>query len=114
MAVLTVTQVTLAGTLLGAVAAGAGGDSFPNDGYTFFYVKNASGASINVTFDAPGALPPDQANAFDPDVLKPVAAGAERCFGPFTDKARFNDANGRVNVTYSAVTTVTVAAVRVY
>lgn len=114
MAVLTVTQPVLGGVLAAPVAAAGGGDSFPNDGYTIFRVINGGGSSINVTFDAPGAVAPDQANTFDGDVVKAVANGATRYFGPFTDKARFNDVNGRVNVSYSAVTSVTVEAIRVY
>lgn len=49
MATLALATASPAGTLLGAVAAAAGGDVFPNDGKTALYVKNASGASINVT-----------------------------------------------------------------
>lgn len=114
MAVLAVTTPTLTGTVAAPVAAAGGGDSFPNDGYTMFRVINGSGVSINVTFDAPGFTGPDQANAVDGDVVKPVGAGVTRYFGPFTDKQRFNDVNGRVNVSYSAVATVTVEPIRVY
>lgn len=112
MAVLTVNQPTVAGAVLGAVAAAGGGDSFANDGYTCLYVKNGGGAPITVTIDSPGAVSPPSAKTFDADIDITVAAGAEKIIGPFLDKARFNDANGRVAVAYSGVTTVTVAAIR--
>lgn len=114
MAVLAVHQPTLAVATWAPVAAAGGGDSFVNDGYTFLYIKNASGAPITVTVDAPGTTGPDQANAFDPDLVKSIPAGGERTIGPFVDKARFNDVNGRVNLSYSGVTTLTVLPVRVY
>lgn len=115
MAILTVIQPTLAGVSDALVSAAGGGDSFPNDGYTVFRVNNASGGALTVRFDAPGALAPDQAASFDADVQVSVPAGASRIIGPFTDKARFNDANGRVNVTYpGGVTSLTVGAIRVY
>lgn len=113
MAVLAVLVPNLTGALRAPVAPTAGtGDLFTNDGNTVLIVNNASGGSINVTFDAAGAIAPDQANAFDADVVKPVAAGASRIFGPFVDKARWNDANGQVKVICSAVATITIEAVR--
>lgn len=108
MAVLT---PVVAGGLTGAavvyVAAAGGGDSFANDGNTEFRVKNGSGSSINVTVNS--QTPCSQ--GFDHDIIVAVGAGAEKVIGPF-EKGRFNDVNGRVNVTYSAVTTVTVVPVK--
>lgn len=113
MATLTVLVPNLTGALRAPVAPTAGtGDVFTNDGNTVLIVTNGSGGSINVTIDSPLAVGPDQANAYDADVVKPVAAGATRIFGPFVDKQRFNDANGQVKVTCSAVTSVTIEAVR--
>jgi len=88
-------------------AASAGGDAFDNDGRTFFVVKNAGGAGITVTFDSLVL------SNFGTDVnpAPTVAAGETRIFGTF-DTTRFNDANGRVGVTYSSVTSVTVMAVK--
>lgn len=115
MATLVVLRPTLAGALRAPVTPTAGtGDVFDNDGYTVLVVTNASGSSINVTIDTPLAVGPDNANAFDSDLVRPVAAGATRVFGPFTDKARFNDANGQVKATISLITSVTIEAIRVY
>lgn len=111
MAILTVAQTSLAGVALGAVAAAGGGDSFPNDGATALYVKNGSGAPITVTADAPNA---DNFGVVDAshDSAVAVAAGAERLLGPYPP-GRFNDANGRVQLTYSGVTSLTVAPFRI-
>lgn len=103
MAVLTAATVSRAGTDVAGVAAGAGGDSFANTGKEFLEVKNGSGASITVTLDVQATL--EGMAVTDPTVA--VAAGATKIIGPFPTHL-FNDANGRANVTYSAVTTVTV------
>jgi hypothetical protein len=81
-------------------------DTFPNNGKRILHVKNASGSSINVTVDDPGSVSPANATAFNPDDTVAVPAGAERYIGPFPVE-RFNDANGNVNVAYSATTSVT-------
>lgn len=111
MAILAVAQTSLAGVALGAVAAAGGGDSFQNDGATALYVKNGSGAPITVTADAPNA---DNFGIIDNahDSPATIAAGAERLLGPFPP-GRFNDANGRVQLTYSGVTSLTVAPFRI-
>jgi len=113
MANLTAITPTTAGAVVtGATAvpvttAAGGGDSFDNDGRTVFIVKNASGGSITVTFNSLV-----QSNyGTDVDPVLTVAAGATLIAGPF-DPVRYNDANGRVGVTYSGVTSLTVQAVR--
>lgn len=108
MAILAVQVPTLAGFVLTPVAAAGGGDSFPNTGKEFFYVKNADVASKTLTFDSPGTCSFDAAAAAAHDAVVVVATVTERIIGPFPP-ARFNDGNGRVQVTYSAVTSVTVA-----
>lgn len=108
MAVLTVQSATRGGLISSFVGADVAGDSFPNDGHTVLRVKNGSAASITVTLNS--ARPCSQ--GFDHDEPVSVPAGAEPDIGPFpTD--RWNDVNGRMNVSYSAVTSVTVKAVRV-
>lgn len=115
MAVLAVASPTLAGTTMTPVAANAGGDSFPNDGLTFLYIKNASGGALTVTFDAlgPAAVSPEGAIAYNADVTVSVPAAGERLIGPFKDFGRWNDVNGRVVMTYSGVTTLTVLPIKV-
>lgn len=48
MAVLTPLLPSLAGVVSSDAAAAAGGDSFPNDGRTVLYVRNAGGGALNV------------------------------------------------------------------
>lgn len=109
MATLTSVKPTFAGVLLGAAAAAGGGDKFLNDGNVLLYVKNGGGGSINVTVAAPGT--PGGLTITAPVVA--VAAGAEKILGPF-DPKYFNDSSGYVNLTYSSVTTVTVAVIQEY
>lgn len=104
MAALTVREANLAGVSLGAMtAAQAGGDTFVNNGLVILVLHNPTGAGITVTADAPGVPALEGAQAFNPDVQKVVAAGALRdVWGPFP-AWRFNDSQGRVALTYSAV-----------
>lgn len=106
MAVLTVVSNTgnvFRSTLL--VAAAGGGDSFPNTGVERFRVRNSDSSSKTVTIVAqnPAGCPAGTAH----NIVQSVAVGDEMVIRNL-DPARFNDANGRVNVTYSAVTSVTV------
>lgn len=107
MAQLTVQETTLDGVTVTYAAAGASGDTFSNDGDTRLRVKNGSASAVTVTISSL-----QQCNqGFTHDVTVSVAAGAEEEIGPFAP-VRFNDGQGNVSVSYSAVTSVTVAAVR--
>ena len=105
MAALTVQSASLAGTAVSLAAAGASGDTFTNDGNTVLVVDNASGASIDVTVDSPTLCNQGEAH----DVVVSVGAGAQKMIGPFPVD-RFSTT---VSVTYSATTSVTVAARKV-
>lgn len=91
----------------GLTAAAGGGDKFTNDGQTYFVIKNGDASPHTVSFAiqlaVDGVTP-----TFTPVNL---LAGETRLLGPFPSGI-YNDANGQVNVTYSAVTSVTVAAVK--
>lgn len=112
MAALTLQSIVPAGITPALVAASAGGDSFANktDERTFLHVKNASGASVTVTAAAvmTSSRVPGVGTLATPNIAVAVGAGAEAIIGPFS--AAYNDANGNVNVTYSAVASVTVGA----
>lgn len=84
-------------------AATAGGDTFFNDGNTVLHVKNADATSKTVTINSVTQC----SFGFDHDVVVAVPAGEERVIGPFST-SRFG---ANPEVTYSAVTSVTVAAV---
>lgn len=103
MALLTYQQPTLAGTTITYAAAAGGGDTL---GYTptgVLRVKNGGGSPITVTVVTPGNTKYGQA---DPDIPVSVAAAGEKAIGPFPAELAVD---GIVSVTYSGVTSVTVA-----
>lgn len=89
-------------------AANAGGNEVPANDRGLVLIKNGGGSSINVTLAVPGNTKYGLAN---PDPVTAVAAGAIGVFGPFgADLADFGT-DGLVHLTFSSVTTVTIAAV---
>jgi hypothetical protein len=105
MATLAVQDVNTSGIGPTYAAASGGGDQFPNDGRTLLHVKNGSGAPITVTVASQRSC--DQGSTHNTTVSVP--ASGERMIGPFpTD--RYSDSNGFVQLTYSGVTSLTVAA----
>jgi hypothetical protein len=105
MAVLTVQQAVPAGVVVTAAAAAAGGDQYANNGKTLLKVINGGGSSIDVTI-----TPTNTVNGYTiAPIVVAVANGATKYLGPY-DQNYFNNSSGRVAVTYSGVTSVTVAA----
>lgn len=90
-------------------AASGGGDTFLNDGTLLLVVDNAGGAPITVTVDSLRASD----YGTDEDIAVSVPAGSRTFLGPF-DHGRFNTTAQTVGVTYSSVTSVTVAALKVH
>lgn len=88
-------------------AANVDGHAIANRGRQVLHVKNGSGASIDVTIVTAVTV---GGRAVADDVIAVPAAG-ERIIGPF-DEGTFNDGDGKVAVNFSAVTTVTVAALQ--
>ena len=111
MALLTAQLPIITGTVLAPVAAAGGGDNFANTGSEFFYIKNLSGGNITVTFDSPGTCSFGLANNAVHDAAIVVATATERIIGPFPTP-RFNDGSNLVQVTYSGVTSTTVAVIK--
>lgn len=72
----------------------------------FLIVKNASGASVNVTVVVPGT----KHGQNNPDVVVAVGAAGEKWIGPFTSDMK--DADNIITVTFSAITSVTAALVQ--
>lgn len=85
-------------------SAAGGGDSFPNTGVEFVEVVNGGVGSITVTLDIQATV--DSQAVTDRTVT--VAASGRKIIGPFPT-AVYNDANSRVNLSYSGVTSVKVA-----
>lgn len=106
MAALATQQVTINGTQLTYTAAAGGGDTVTPSDRTFLSVNNAGGSPITVTVVTPGTF------AGQPlaDVPITVTNGTRKEIGPLT--YALADSTGVVPITYSAVTSVTVAAAR--
>lgn len=103
MAIQTVQDSSLVAVTPVPVAGSSGGDSFANNGAVMLELINGSGGSLTITADDVGTPTPPGTlvSTFNPDTQAVVAAGARKLWGPFPPY-RFNDANGRVNLTYSA------------
>jgi hypothetical protein len=111
MAILTVTEVLAAGVAPTLVAAAAGGDSVTIDDRTLLYVKNAGGSPCTVTiavqrpsFVVPGLGKVDFTSLA---VVVPATTGERFIKIP---TAPYADGNGRAQISYSGVTSVTIGA----
>jgi uncharacterized membrane protein len=108
MAQLTVHQAAITGTTLTFAAAAGGGDTVQVDGDLILIVRNTDGTTKTVTVVRPGS----EYGQANPDIAKVVpATTGVVVIGPIP--AEFADTDGLVDITYSAVTGVTIAAVRV-
>lgn len=97
-------------------ACTGGGDQVDNsDGRTFLHIKNASGASITVTvaeqISGTTVTDPSIGILTKASAAKAIAAAGEAFFGPFA-KQGFNDSNSYIQIIYSGVTTLTIAALK--
>lgn len=90
--------------------AAGGGDTWENSGSEFVEIQNGGEESVVVTFTA-------LVTSFDSPTYGPatktsrtitVAAGLTSLIGPFVASA-FNDADGYCSISYSSVTSLTVA-----
>lgn len=111
MANLTVQDGAVTGITPNMQAAAGGGDTFDNNGNVLVEIANGSGSPITVTFDDPGSTTPPGATQFNPDVAVVVPAAGRRIVGPLPPY-RFNNAQGRVAMTYSGVTSLTIGLYR--
>ncbi len=107
MAALSTEVVTQSGIEPTFNAAEAGGDSFTHGAKTYIHVKNDDASPHTVTVASqytaiPGVGPVDL------DIVVP--AGEERIAGPCS--SNFKDLGGDVQLTYDAVTSVTVAVLQ--
>lgn len=107
MAELSHQQVQITGTEVTYASAAAGGDTVKPGDRVFLHVKNGDASDHTVTIGVPGTLY-GQAKA---DVGVTVTAGEERMIGPLP--AKLQNSSGLVDISYDAVTSVTVAAVRI-
>ena len=108
MAAITVQQALVTGTALSLTAANGGGDTIAVSGDTYLVVRNGDASSKTVTVVRAGS---DEYGLAIPDITVAVAAGATTVIGPIPPAFRASD-DRLVDITYSAVTSVTVAAFR--
>jgi hypothetical protein len=106
MALQTMQDVLTSGAALTYAAAAGGGDTFPYDPNGFIHIKNGGGGAITATVVVPGTLY-GQALA---DIARVINAGADALIK--MAQGMVDPATGLISVTYSGVTSVTVAALR--
>jgi hypothetical protein len=83
------------------------GNYFVGDNRTYFLATLSSGSTVTVTVDCPHAC---SECGITTDVVFTVASGKTIAIGPFG--ADMLDSSGYVQITYSGITNLTVAAVR--
>lgn len=104
--VIGITADGLTPTLEGATEAG---DDWVNTGKEFLHIKN-SGAQATVTVAMERKCSQGFQSEHNVDVVVPATTGWKMA-GPFS-KDKFNDANGKAQITYSAHETITIGVVR--
>lgn len=107
MATLTTQPVIQSGLGPTYVAANAGGDKVVPGPTTFLHAKNASGGALTVTVAS--VTPCNQGSTHN--LVVSVPAGGDRMIGPITPDRFAAVADGLAAVTYSGVTSLTVAAI---
>ncbi len=103
---LTVQQITRAGLTPSYSAANVDGHSIANNGTEFLHVKTGS-TGCTVTVKTPGQV--DGLDIAERTVV--IGTSSERMIGPFP-RGTYNQPGEEVHVDFSAVTQVTVAAIR--
>lgn len=106
MADIPVQQLATAGSQVAYQAASAGGDAFLNSGNETLHVRNGGAGSINVTLAAQNACNHGSLHNLVVAVANTVNTEAQI---KRLDPQRYNDGNRKVQITYSAVTSVFVA-----
>lgn len=108
MATLTVQVITRAGINPTYAAATGGGDQVTCHADTYLHVKNNGASPITVTLAIPAAASAWPQVSYTNTAVS-VTNGQERIIGPI-EPGIYADANGFCQITYSAVTSVTIGA----
>ncbi len=114
MATLTVQPLNYAGGGIEPTfaAVAATGDEMPNDGKTYAeFVNSHVGNAYTITFVTPATL--KGLAVTDPPITLAAGVGKRRKAGPFPTSL-FNNANGRVAITYSGAQPATDVTVGVF
>jgi hypothetical protein len=107
VALLTPQPAAVTGTNLTMATAAGGGDTIVGGSGTLLVVRNGDASSKTVTVVRPGTT----YGTADPDIALVIPAGGIAIFRIPSEFADPTDPVGGVDITYSAVTSVTVAAV---
>ena len=108
MALLTTQEISASGTTPSYASANAGGDTFNNSATTFAHYKNGSGGELTLTFASTVSNPRPGLAASN--FALAIPAGQERMV--WLSRKGFNNADERVSVSYSGVTSLTVAILK--
>ena len=111
MALLTAQQISQSGLIPVYSAADVAGDTLVNTGIQYFHIKNGSAVSVTAT------VIPVVTTVKDPllgeltkeNATLVLAAGEEGFLGPYEIDA-FNSPTSTIEINYTAVTSVTIAA----
>lgn len=106
---LTIQAVTRDGLNPTLAAANVDGHSIANDGRTYIEILNSSGSAVMVTQRIPKVV--DGVAVANNGKQVSIPAGQRRKIGPWTSD--YNQADGTVQIDFSAVTSVTCGAFRV-
>lgn len=107
MANLSVQQLTRAGIAGALAAAAGGGDTYDNTGEEWIEVDNGSGGAITLY----AAMYVDGQTVVQ-GMSVSIPAGERRLIKPLPMNPYTNPANGRVSLTYSGVTSLTIGIFR--
>jgi len=109
VATLTTQVINRAGTVVTPVAAAGGGDAMAPGSTNFLRVVNGGGSPITVTLAIPAGVSGFQQAAYTNTTVS-VTNGTTREIGPLPGQLYADPTTGLVTITYSGVTSVTVAA----
>jgi hypothetical protein len=112
VATLTTQVVTRAGVTPTYGAAAGGGDAMACSDDSFLHVKNGGGAPITVTLAIPSGAS-SYSNVAYTNTQVSVSNGSEKMIGPIKSAIYADPTTALCVITYSAVTSVTVAALQV-
>jgi hypothetical protein len=110
LATLTTQVINRLGTVVTPVAATAGGDAMACSLDNFLMVVNGGGSSITVTLAIPTGVS-QYPNVVYTSTVVTVVNATTRYIGPINASLYQDPTTGLCTITYSGVTTVTVAAV---
>lgn len=111
MATLTTQNITRSGLAPTYAAATSGGDAMECGSQMFLHVKNGSGGALTVTHNVPAGRQHESGVNISNLALS-VPASSERMIGPIDSQTFADPTTGLCSITYSGVTSLTVAALK--